>query len=155
MFEKKNDQQDSKHKDKARDFGYKVGNKLGLAHKLQKMQEWIDDYPKTTAFSLLAFVSLMSIITMVTDLTAKDSSQTEKFTFIEETASTLAAMRKVQSEKEEEGKMLNAIGQTSIALKEELDSLTALPIKSSEDSARIYMICYKLNYIIKEINNSK
>lgn len=155
MFEKNKDQQDSKQNDKAREFGYKVGNKLGIAHKLQKMQEWIDEYPKTTAFSLLAFVSLMSIMTMVTDLTVKDDSQMDKFAFIEEVESSFEMMREVQAKKKEEENMLNTIGQTTIALKEEFDSLTALPAKSREDSARIYEISYKLNYIIKEINNSK
>lgn len=155
MFEKKSDQQDSMQNNKAREFGYKVGNKLGLAHKLKKMQEWIDEYPKTTAFSLLAFVSLMSIMTMITDLTAKGDSQMDRFAFIEESESTFEMVREVQAKKKEEGNMLNTIGQTTIALKEEFDSLTALPAKSREDSARIYEISYKLNYIIKEINNSK
>lgn len=140
-----------KNNEKAREFGFRMGQRIRLSRWVQKMQQWVDQYPLSTAFSMIALVSLMSVLSIASDIVGRGSSEKETLAAIAQTSETIREMRRLQESKKEAGEMVNAIASTTLDLKERFDSLAALPHKTREDSLELVSIGYKLEYIIKEI----
>lgn len=152
--------EDNKNKtdEKARNFGFRIGRKLGLYERTRKLQGYAEKHPTGTAFALISIVSLLVVISFSTEyfLTPSESDPPrQELAAFNQVSSNLSAMRSIQKGKQNNAMELNALAVSTINLKEEFDSLASIEHMSHEDSARLYAIGYKLNFILKEINNGK
>lgn len=144
--------------EKARDFGYSIGKKLKLYEKRKMLQGYAERHPTGTAFTLISIVSLLVVLSFSTEYFLSPSlsgSPKEELATLSQVSSNLSSMRSIQKGKQNNAMELNALAVSTINLKEEFDSLASIEHKSHEDSARLYAIGYKLNFILKEINNGK
>ena len=139
---------------KAEAFGFSLGKKLKLAEKRAKMQAWVEKYPLQAAFTTIALAAIFLISSLFPLFSFKDDSlnAATPIEVIHETTNTLSSLHTAQAGKAENREIYNAIGQATIDLKEEFDSLVALRDKSHEDSMRIMFVGYRLKQILNEIS---
>lgn len=141
---------------KARRFGYRIGMKLKLDEKRRRLQGWAEKHPTGTAFALLTIVSLFVVLSFSTEYFLSSSLSAppkEEMAAFRQVSNNLSSMRSIQKGKEENAMDLNAVAVSAISLKEQFDSIAGIEHKSHEDSARLYAIGYKLQSILKEIND--
>ena len=138
---------------KAADFGFNIGVKLKLAQKREKMQAWAEEYPIISAFATITIAAVFLLTSAFPLFPVNDDGikETSAFDVIEETSNTLSSLHKAQAGKAENRELYNAIALSTIDLKEEFDSLVALPHKTHEDSMRIKFVGFRLKQILNDI----
>lgn len=153
-----NENSKNKMDEKARYFGYRIGKRLKLYERTNKLQGYAEKHPTGTAFALISIVSLLVVISFSTEYFISPSignPTKEEMAAFNQVSSNLSTMRSIQKGKQDNAIDLNALAVSTINLKEEFDSLASIEHKSHEDSARLYAIGYKLKFILNEINNGK
>lgn len=136
---------------------------LHLRERIDKANSWSLSHPRQFMKIILGFGSFLLVITVLSlaaSLMQNDeNTQQQEGTFltgaVQDIQPTLDGMRQIRSHQKIENSELKSLTERGLQIKDELDSLLALPSKSHEDSVRIVADYRQMEDIVKFLKKSK
>lgn len=129
----------------------------GIPNKIAHLNKYANDNPRQTIF--LALGILLSLFFVSTVLTCSHYNEEQKdaeivlpLNQIEDISSVIAGKQRIEDVKRQQTNVFTSLITEGQRVRKELDSLLALPVKSSRDSLEIVRKHKQLQIIVNNIN---
>ena len=133
----------------------KAGERLRLAGRIRLANIWARKHPKRTFACVTGVLSLLLVCSLVTGNDRPDNVDEQDISAIASMEPLFQGFRTIQSNKGLHRATIQELADSGRAIRQELDSLIAMPKKSHGDSLRIVRQYRRLENIVKFINNGE
>ena len=123
-----------------------IGTRYRLAARIRLANRWAAKHPKTTFAGVAGTMLLLLVSTVAIDSGNGKQSEPD--------VSSIQGFRTIQANKDIHRNVLTDMTVKGQKLRNELDSMIAIPVKSREDSLRIILKYRQLENIVKSIKNN-
>ena len=133
----------------------KAGERLRLVGRIRLANIWARKHPKRTFACVTGVLSLLLVCSLVTGNDRPDNVDEQDISAIASMEPLFQGFRTIQSNKGLHRATIQELADSGRAIRQELDSLIAMPKKSHGDSRRIVRQYRRLENIVKFINNGE
>ena len=133
----------------------KAGERLRLVGRIRLANIWARKHPKRTFACVTGVLSLLLVCSLVTGNDRPDNVDEQDISAIASMEPLFQGFRTIQSNKGLHRATIQELADSGRAIRQELDSLIAMPKKSHGDSLRIVRQYRRLENIVKFINNGE
>lgn len=133
----------------------KAGERLRLVGRIRLANIWARKHPKRTFACVTGVLSLLLVCSLVTGNDRPDNVDEQDISAIARMEPLFQGFRTIQSNKGLHRATIQELADSGRAIRQELDSLIAMPKKSHGDSLRIVRQYRRLENIVKFINNGE
>lgn len=131
-----------------------IGTKYRLAARIRLANAWARKHPKRTCACVVGTLSFLLAVTVTLDGMRPNDGQEPDISAIASMEPLFSGFRTIQANKGVQRQTLLELAAEGQVLREELDSMIALPHKSRADSVRIVRQYGKLESIVKSLKNN-
>ena len=131
-----------------------IGTKYRLAARIRLANAWARKHPKRTCACVVGTLSFLLAVTVTLDGMRPNDGHEPDISAIASMEPLFSGFRTIQANKGVQRQTLLELAAEGQALREELDSMIALPHKSRADSVRIVRQYGKLESIVKSLKNN-
>ena len=133
----------------------KAGERLRLVGRIRLANIWARKHPKRTFACVTEVLSLLLVCSLVTGNDRPDNVDEQDISAIASMEPLFQGFRTIQSNKGLHRATIQELADSGRTIRQELDSLIAMPKKSHGDSLRIVRQYRRLENIVKFINNGE
>lgn len=133
----------------------KAGERLRLVGRIRLANIWARKHPKRTFACVTGVLSLLLVCSLVTGNDRPDNVDEQDISAIASMEPLFQGFRTIQSNKGLHRATIQELADSGRTIRQELDSLIAMPKKSHGDSLRIVRQYRRLENIVKFINNGE
>lgn len=133
----------------------KAGERLRLVGRIRLANIWARKHPKRTFACVTGVLSLLLVCSLVTGNDRPDNVDEQDISAIASMEPLFQGFRTIQSNKGLHRATIQELADSGRAIRQELDTLIAMPKKSHGDSLRIVRQYRRLENIVKFINNGE
>lgn len=133
----------------------KAGERLRLVGRIRLANIWARKHPKRTFACVTGVLSLLLVCSLVTGNDRPDNVDEQDISAIASMEPLFQGFRTIQSNKGLHRATIQELADSGRVIRQELDSLIAMPKKSHGDSLRIVRQYRRLENIVKFINNGE
>ena len=133
----------------------KAGERLRLVGRIRLANIWARKHPKRTFACVTGVLSLLLVCSLVTGNDRPDNVDEQDISAIASMEPLFQGFRTIQSNKGLHRATIQELAESVRAIRQELDSLIAMPKQSHGDSLRIVRQYRRLENIVKFINNGE
>lgn len=133
----------------------KAGERIRLVGRIRLANIWARKHPKRTFACVTGVLSLLLVCSLVTGNDRPDNVDEQDISAIASMEPLFQGFRTIQSNKGLHRATIQELADSGRAIRQELDSLIAMPKKSHGDSLRIVRQYRRLENIVKFINNGE
>ena len=130
-----------------------IGTRCHLAARIRLANRWAAKHPKATFAGVAGTLLLLLVSTVAID-SGKDRHGETDISTIASMEPVFSGFRTIQANKDIHRNTLLDMTVKGQLLRNELDSMIAIPVKSREDSMRIILKYRQLENIVKSIKNN-
>ena len=124
-----------------------------LREKTRKANEWAGEHKGTMASVTMSLLSLSLIVCIVTTFLGDDEEDKPSFESIASVTPMFNGMRRIQENKNYQVSQVEQMTLRGKEIKQELDSLMRIPLKSHDDSVQIVIKYKQLEMIVRNLEN--
>lgn len=133
----------------------KAGERLRLVGRIRLANIWARKHPKRTFACVTGVLSLLLVCSLVTGNDRPDNVDEQDISAIASMEPLFQGFRTIQSNKGLHRATIQELADSGRAIRQELDSLIAMPKKSHGDSLQIVRQYRRLENIVKFIKNGE